>query len=119
LEVKASNIMNAYLMVPCEERVWTILGAEFGSDASKKAIIVQALYGLKSAGASFGRHLADCMRLLGYSLCKADPDVWMMETTCPDDSFCYYAYILLYVDDVLCIHHDAEKQIRCLDKYFL
>jgi Reverse transcriptase (RNA-dependent DNA polymerase) len=109
LEVKASDVMNAYLTAPCEERVWTILGTEFGGDAGKKAIIVRALYGLKSAGASFGRHLADCMRLLSYSPCKADPDVWMMETTRLDDSVRYYAYILLYVDDVLCIHHDAEK----------
>jgi hypothetical protein len=47
LEVKASDVMNAHLMVPCEERVWTILGAEFGGDSGKKAIIVRALYGLK------------------------------------------------------------------------
>jgi hypothetical protein len=35
------------LTAPCEERVWTILGAEFGGDASEKTIIVQALYCLK------------------------------------------------------------------------
>jgi hypothetical protein len=51
-------------------------------------------------------------------LCKADPDVWMMESTHPDDCFHYYAYILLYVDDALCVHHDAENQIHCLNKCF-
>jgi hypothetical protein len=45
LEVKASDVMNAHLQVPCKEKVWTILGTEFGGDASKKAIIVQAFYG--------------------------------------------------------------------------
>jgi hypothetical protein len=26
LQVKASNIMNAYLTSPCEENIWTVLG---------------------------------------------------------------------------------------------
>jgi hypothetical protein len=41
-----------------------------------------------------------------------------MKCTRPDDGFEYYAYMLLYVDDVLCIHHDAMAQIARLDKYF-
>ena len=61
LEVKTSDIQNAYLTTPCEERIWTKLGPEFGEDAGKTALHVRALYGLKSAGASFGRHLADCV----------------------------------------------------------
>jgi len=36
----------------------------------------------------------------------------------PDDGMEYYAYILLYVDDCLCIHHDTEGALRELDKYF-
>jgi Reverse transcriptase (RNA-dependent DNA polymerase) len=118
LEVKASDIMNAYLTSPCEEKIWTVLGPEFGSDAGRKAILVRALYGLKRAGASFSRHLADCMQMLGYKSCKANPDVWMKAMVRPDNGFEYYAYILLYVDDMLCIHHDAESAIRQLDKYF-
>ena len=38
--------------------------------------------------------------------------------TRPSDGFKYYAYVLLYVDDCLCIHHDAETQLEQLDKYF-
>ena len=30
----------------------------------------------------------------------------------------YYSYVLLYVDDVLCIHHDDESTIRMIDIYF-
>src|SRR5688572_8859042 len=55
LEVKASDIGKAYLTSPCEEKIWTHLGPEFGNDCGKKALIVSALYGLKSAGALFGR----------------------------------------------------------------
>ena len=119
LEVKASDIQNAYLTAPCEELIWTVLGPEFGADEGKRALIVRALYGLKSAGASFSRHLADCMRHLGYKPCKADPDLWMKAETRPEDGFLYYAYILLYVDDCLCIHHNATEALEKLDTFFM
>ena len=35
-----------------------------------------------------------------------------------DDGFNYYAYVLIYVDDVMVIHHDADGVIRRIDKYF-
>ena len=39
----------------------TLLGPEWGPDAGKKAIMVRAQYGLKSAGTSFRNHLAECI----------------------------------------------------------
>jgi hypothetical protein len=84
-----SDIQNAYLTVPCEERIWTLLGPEFGQDQGKKAVIVRALYGLKSAGSSFQRHLADCMQMIGYRSCKADPYLWYKEMIRPEDGFRY------------------------------
>ena len=57
LEVKCGNVENAYITVPFTEKVWSILGTEFGSDAGRKAIIVRALYGLKSVGAALQSHL--------------------------------------------------------------
>ncbi len=53
LEVKLGHVLNAYITAPVKEKVWTILGPEFGLDSGKRAIIVHALYGLKSAGAAF------------------------------------------------------------------
>ena len=75
LEVKAADIQNAYLTAPNAEKSWTKLGPEFGEDCGKLALIVRALYGQKSAGASFRNHLADCLGHLGYTPCLADPDV--------------------------------------------
>ena len=49
LEVKASDVQNAYLTMPCSEKIYTRLGPEFGADKDKLVIIVHALYGLKSA----------------------------------------------------------------------
>jgi hypothetical protein len=61
LEVKSADIENAYLTAPVTEKIWCVLGPEFGADAGKRAIIVRSLYGLKSSGTSFRNHLADCM----------------------------------------------------------
>ncbi len=107
LQVKAGDVLNAYIIAPVKEKVWTILGPEFGNDSGKSAIIVRALYGLKSAGAAFQAHLASFMRQMGYTSCKVDPDLWFKAETRPDESVLYYAYILCYVDNILCIHHDA------------
>jgi hypothetical protein len=117
LEVKACDIMNAYITAPCSEKVWLKAGAEFGSNAGKRAIIVQALYGLKSAGSSFRNHLADCMRTLGYKSCLADPDLWYKPMVRPD-GFKYYAYTLVYSDDILSVNHDAMSALNELDYYF-
>jgi hypothetical protein len=76
-----------------------VLGTEFGDDAGKRALIVRALYGLKSAGAAFRNHL-------GWHSCRADRDIWMKADTRPDDGVLYWAYILIYVDEILCVHHD-------------
>jgi len=93
LEVKAADITNAYIRAPVEEEIWTILGAAFGADQGKKAMIVRAIYGLKSSGASFRNHLADCMRHMGYTPYFADPDLWMKPEV-REDGFKYYAYVL-------------------------
>ncbi len=53
LEVKVGDVLNAYITLPVKEKVWAILGPEFGLDSGKSALIVRALYGLKSAGAAF------------------------------------------------------------------
>ena len=112
------DIENAYITAPCTEKIWTILGPEFGSDAGKSAIVVHALYGLKNAGASFRNHLADCMTHLGFTPCLDDPDLWMRPEVHPSDGVSYYAYVLLYVDDISVVHHDAIDVLLRLDKYF-
>ncbi len=53
LKVKVGDVLNTYITGPVKEKVWTILRPKFGHDAGKSAVIVRALYGLKSAGAAF------------------------------------------------------------------
>ena len=85
----------------------------------KKAIIVRALYGLKSAGASFGNHIADFMRLLGYEPCRAETALWFKAQVRPDDDFEYYENVLLYLDDSLEISHDAIAALDRMDKFLM
>ena len=98
--------------------MWTVLGTEFGIDEGKSVVIVQALYSLKSDGASFGNHFADCMMRMGYEPCHADSDLWLKLMTRPDQGIKGYSYILCYVDDTLFIHHESNSMLQCLDKYF-
>ena len=69
--------MNAYVTSPCSEKIWNVLGKEFGTDQGNKAIIVRALYWLKSSGAAFHAHLAEFMRSMGYVPCRGDNYLWM------------------------------------------
>jgi hypothetical protein len=89
LDVMMGDFENAYLTAPLTEKVWTVLGPEFGKDAGKRAVIMRALYGLKSTGAAFRNHLASCMDHLGWKPCLADRDLWMKEDTLPDDGVKY------------------------------
>ena len=52
LEVKTEDNGNAYLTDSCKEKIWMVMGTEYGSGTSKKALVVRAEY---------GEHLADCM----------------------------------------------------------
>jgi hypothetical protein len=118
LYVNMADIENAYLTAPLTEKVWTVLGPEFGDDTGKRALIMRSLYGLKSASAAFRNHLDECMKHLGWNPFRADRDLWMKAETCHDDGVLYWAYILIYVDDILCVHHDPGAPLAKLDEYF-
>jgi hypothetical protein len=114
LNVMACDIQNAYLTAPCREKICTIAGPEFGSEAGTTMIIVRALYGLKSSGAAFRSFLAETLNDIGFKPSLADPDVWM-QPAMKANGFKYWELILCYVDDLLCIHEDptiALKQIQ-------
>ena len=84
LKVLACNIQNAYLIAKCKEKIWTIAGPEFVSDAGKLMIIVRALYGLKSSDAAFRAFLAETLYDIGYTPSKADIYVWLRPEVKPD-----------------------------------
>ena len=111
LEVLAANVENAYLTVPCREKVWIRGGPEFSHRQGKVLVIKKALYGLKSSGAAFQAFLAEKLDNIGFKSSIADPDVWLRATTKPTGEK-YYEYMLVYVDDILCISHDACRPMN-------
>jgi hypothetical protein len=112
------DIENTYFTAPITEKVWTVLSPEFGEYVGKRALILRALYGIKSEGAAFRNHLVSCMDHLRWKPCLADRDLWMKEETRPDDGVKYWAYILIYVHDILCVHHNPRTSLAQTDKYF-
>ena len=65
-------------------------------------IVVRALYGLKSSGASFHSMLSKTLWDLQYRPTAADPDVWIKAAT-KEDGFKYYEMVLTYVENVISI----------------
>ena len=90
LDIIATDIKNAYLNSPCDKKIWTYLGTEFGPKIKVKwALIVHSLYGLKSAGEAYCYHLATCLEHLGFTSCQADPNVWLHENK-DESGHCFY-----------------------------
>ncbi len=117
LDIACCDIGNAYLNADCREKLWTIAGAEFGSEKGAVMLIVRALYGLKSSGAAWRAKLAETLDTMGYTPTQADPDVWRRTAVKPSGET-YYAYMLVYVDDVLHIHHNPKEDMDKLNGFY-
>jgi hypothetical protein len=76
LEMVMIDIGNAYLYAECSEKYYATASKEFGEIAGRVVVIVRALCGPKSAGASWNHHLVK-EHMDGVFPCKADPDVWL------------------------------------------
>ena len=89
LDVKTADVGNAYLNAPCKEKVHVRVGPElFGKENSGKlAVIVRALYGLRSSGNAWKSEFSTFItKELGYSSSIADPDVYRRAFKQPDGS---------------------------------
>jgi hypothetical protein len=113
LEVFSFNVGNAYLNAKTSEKVYMIAGPEFGDDAGKIAIIVRALYGLKTSGAAWHSHFVPALWEIGFMLSKADADMWM-KPGIKKDGTKYWQYILVHVNDGLCVMEDPTELIGTL-----
>ena len=80
-------------------------------------IVVRALYGLKSSGASFRAMLANTLWEFGYRPTLADPYVWIKAAT-KANGFRYYEMVLTYVDDVISISEVPMRAINGIKSVF-
>jgi hypothetical protein len=118
LDIWAADIQNAYLNAPTKEKVWFKAGDEWGEHKGKPIMVVRALYGLKGSGQAWRSFLADTLKnTLGFTSSYADPDVWYKAATKKDGTK-YYTYLLIYVDDVICIDEHPRKYIEQIGEVF-
>lgn len=117
IQVFAMDVSNAYLYAPCREKIWLVAGIEFGIDAGSVMLIVRALYGLKTSGASWHAMLSQSLRDLGYKASEADRNVWLKPGV-KADGFRYYQMVLVYVDDILHVSHDTTEVVEGLKKLY-
>jgi hypothetical protein len=92
-------------------------GLEIGSNAGRPALIVRALYGLKSSGARWRDHMAATLRDAGYVSSKGDPDLWIRPQVKPNGT-AYYEYVLCYVDDILVVSHTPRMTMDFLQERY-
>ena len=121
LDVCATDIKAAYLQAPTSEKNYIICGKEFPLEYQNQiGVIKRALYGGKYAGSDYWKHMRSCMDHLGFKPCLADPEVWMRKAINPKDNTEYWEYVLLYVDDALCISHRPREVLeKEIGKYWI
>ena len=119
LSILSTDVGNAYLNAECREKVHVKCGKElFGKEnEGKYAVIARALYGLKSSGASWRHHFATEIRNMGFTDTKADNDVYRRKSY-RGDRTPYYEYMVVYVDDVICISENPEHWINILSTQY-
>jgi hypothetical protein len=112
IETWATDVGNAYLEAKTTEKVYIEAGPEFGDLQGHILIIVKALYGLRTSGARWHERFADCLSDLGFTPCKAEPDIWMRKNT---DR---YEYIAVYVDDLALALTDPKSFVATLENKY-
>ena len=69
-------------------------------------VISRALYGLKTSGKTWSEFFGRSLKEIGVTSCVAHPNICMKPQT-TKESYKYWSYILVYVDDCLAVYHDS------------
>ena len=109
MELWATDIGNAYLESYTKEKVFIVAGPEFGDREGHTLIISKALYGLRSSGLMWSQRFADALRDMGFTLSKAEKDIWMR------DMGDHYEYIAVYVDDLMIVSRNPSDIVAQLE----
>ena len=105
LKSLCGDISNVLITSPCQEKVYTVAGPEFGDQQDSIVIIEKALYGLKSSSRAFRNYFADHLRSAGFQPTWYDRDVWIRKRESSDG----YDYICTHVDDFKIIAKDLDR----------
>ena len=108
LQVWATDVGNAYLEAPTQEKVYIIGGTEFRDRVGHTMLIRKALYGLRSSGLRWWDRCFEILVSLGFQANLAEDDIWIKRVGN------HYEYIVRYVDDLGIVSKDPEGIIKKL-----
>ena len=115
IETWSTDIGNAYLEAKTKEKLVVIAGPEYGELEGHLLVIEKALYGLRTSGLRWHERFAHCLREMGFTPCRAEPDIWMRPE--PTKGECY-EYIAVYVDDLAMVLKDPQAFVDVLEKKY-
>jgi hypothetical protein len=115
LKTLCGDIGNAFITADCLEKVYAVASPEFGDREDSIAILIKALYGLRSSSRAFRAHFADFLRQLGFFLTKYDQDIWMHLHEKKNG----YNYICTHVDDFKVVAKKPERWVNEISAVFL
>eukprot|EP00957_Ditylum_brightwellii_P004915 374842-Ditylum_brightwellii.AAC.1 len=72
-----ADIGNAFCTAPCAEKIWSIAGDQLSEKKGLVIVLRRALYGLKTASASFHKFMGDFLQEMGFPPSRADQDLWL------------------------------------------
>ena len=117
LNILGADCEGAYLNAPTREKLYTKCGPEFGPEYEGRwAIIRRALYGSKSAAASWRATISGIIEGLGFEMCRADNDVWMRKGV-NAAGMDVWEYVLVYSDDLLIVALHPEDIAAMIDQH--
>ena len=106
VQILCGDIGNAFITAQwCMEKIYHIVGPEFGDREGSILVLKKALYGLHSSSRAFRAHFADFLRFLGFFASRYDRDVWMREREELDG----YDYVCTHVDDFKIVARNPDR----------
>eukprot|EP00957_Ditylum_brightwellii_P104521 7963813-Ditylum_brightwellii.AAC.1 len=105
-------------MQSVKRRYGLLGGKEYSEDQEKVLVIVSALYGLRSAGASWRAALAELLLRLEYNLTEADPDVWICLAV-TEFGMKYYEMLCVYLGGIVAVNGKARDAMQQVTEVFM
>ena len=115
--ITAIDLENAYLNVPCVDKICFVGGDECGKDKGRVLLIVSALYGLKSAGFWWISSLVTALQEIGLKPIMAGSNVWI-RAEMSTDGYKYDEMLLDYVDDIMIVSHLGDEASRKIGDFY-
>ena len=110
----SGDIGNAFCTAPCAEKIWSVAGEQFGDKKGAIVVLKRALYGLKTASASFHKFLGDFLREMGFEPTRADQDLWIKKS----EQYEGYDYIATHVDDIIIVAKNPLEYMSHIEQHF-